>query len=169
LANDDLAAAMVSGPKRHSVPPRRLAVAELDESDDGTVPSPASVTRSTPKGGDSAYPRFFREGDQLVKVGWSRRLREEYQHKAPRRAVDLVVATIAKAGGDGKLIKPEQIMPVHDAADRCDVPVYQVYVSLAWLKSAGLVLAHGRSGYSIKRGKDLTVAVKALWNGLDKQ
>jgi hypothetical protein len=142
---------------------------DLNGADDADGLAAAPSQNVTVKAGDNGYPRFLREGDQLVKVGWSRRLREEYQHKAPRRAVDLVVASIAKAGGNGKLIKPEQVMPVHDAADLCDVPVYQVYVTLAWLKAAGLVTAHGRSGYSIRRGQDLAGAVKSAWNKLGNE
>src|SRR5262245_3021461 len=33
------------------------------------------------------YPQFFRRGDELVKVGWSKKDRKEYAHRAPRRAV----------------------------------------------------------------------------------
>src|SRR5262245_22157843 len=37
--------------------------------------------RNPPKKQAEDYPRFFRKGDELIRVAWSRRARSEYQHK----------------------------------------------------------------------------------------
>ena len=39
------------------------------------------------------YPRFERERDRLVKVGWSKRDRRSYEHRAPREVVEVVHST----------------------------------------------------------------------------
>jgi hypothetical protein len=31
------------------------------------------------------YPSFVREGDNLVKIGWSKTQKAEYEHKSPKR------------------------------------------------------------------------------------
>ena len=36
---------------------------------------------------DDEYPRFQRDGDRLVKVGWSKKDGAEYEHRAPRETV----------------------------------------------------------------------------------
>src|SRR5580658_8629688 len=48
-----------------------------------------------------AYPKFFRRGDELVKVGWSKKDRKEYNHRAPRGAIDAVVAAVRQIGAKG--------------------------------------------------------------------
>src|SRR5579859_4570243 len=55
-------------------------------------PAPAGPKTATPKAIQSQgakpqkrreqYPRFFRRGDELVKVGWSKKERKEYNHRA---------------------------------------------------------------------------------------
>ena len=44
----------------------------------------------------SPYPKFLREGDALLKLGWSRKSRSEYEHRAPREAVLAVAERIAE-------------------------------------------------------------------------
>ena len=92
------------------------------------------------------YPRFVRRGDELVKIGWSKSDRKEYQHRA---AHDLLVAlrqALLDAGKRRKLF-------TMDALDRqlssSGAPGYQAYVWLAWIRAAGLVKQHGRQGYSV--------------------
>ncbi|MEZ6057194.1 MAG: hypothetical protein R3C01_10865 [Planctomycetaceae bacterium] len=47
--------------------------------------------RRKPKGG--GYPRFIRDEECLVKIGWSKTGGEEYEHKADKDAVDAVVTS----------------------------------------------------------------------------
>lgn len=109
------------------------------------------------------YPKFFRRGDQLVKIGWSKKEREEYQHKAPRRVIDALAAAIARRSGNGRLFTSDDVMPLKDASTGEEMPGYQAYVALAWFKHAGIVKQHGRSGYSAKNGPHLAEAVGASW------
>ena len=46
----------------------------------------------------------------------------------------------------GKIFVVDDLLPVHDAAGE-ELPSYQVYLALAWLRQAGIVEKKGRDGY----------------------
>lgn len=99
--------------------------------------------------GDSSkrdYPRFERDDDKLVKVGWSKKAREEYEHRAPRSAVLAFAEHVGATTAKGKSFAIDELLPVHDAAGE-ELPSYQVYLSLAWLRQEGTVQKKGRDGY----------------------
>ncbi|MGB7157700.1 MAG: hypothetical protein WBD40_06515 [Tepidisphaeraceae bacterium] len=113
------------------------------------------------------YPKFFRRGDELVKVGWSKKERKEYNHRAPRRAVDAVAVAVRQIGAKGKLFLGDALLPLKDPADGRALPDYQAYVALAWLKELSLVEQHGRrAGYSLVPGKQIDSAVTSAWSKL---
>lgn len=116
--------------------------------------------RRKPKGG--GYPRFIRDEDCLVKIGWSKTGGEEYEHKADKDAVDAVVASIARAGRRGKRFSMETLLPCKKA-DGTVIPDYQSYLTLAWLRSSGLVSQHGRLGYTLPEAEGLQSAVEDCW------
>ena len=112
------------------------------------------------------YPKFFREGETLVKVGWSRRERKPYEHRAPRPVLQALVQTLVQAGKGGERFTMENLFPLKDPADNSEVPGYQAYLTLAWLRQSGLIVQHGRQGYSLPEGTDLSRASDRLWNNL---
>jgi hypothetical protein len=130
----------------------------------GKRPSASARARAPRKG---VYPKFFREGDWLVKVAWSKKDRGEYQHKAPRRVGELLVAAIARQAQDGGLFTSEDIFPLKDPQGG-EVPSYQAYAALAWLRQAGLVQAHGRRGYTVKDHGRLPELLTAAWESLSE-
>jgi len=137
-------------------------------------PGRASATNRTkrqPAKGD--YPKFYRRGDQLVKVGWSKKEREEYVHKAPRRALDALAAAITRRSSNGKPFAADEVFsatrPLKDGHDGSEIPGYQAYVALAWFKQAGIVKQHGRGGYSLKNGANVPDAVLASWQKLPEE
>ena len=97
----------------------------------------------------SEYPRFLRDGNQLVKIGWSKSEKTTYEHRAPRHFLDLVVAALRRCGEKGRRFTMEDALPVTDPEDGTEVPIYQAYLCLAWLRKEGLVEQHGRQGYSL--------------------
>ena len=119
-------------------------------------------TRSRNKLGH--YPRFVREGENLIKIGWSKSGRAEYEHKSSKRL--LAVLCEALAGAKGKRITMDKVLPLKDPANGSVFADYQSYVCLAWLKSAGLVVQHGRQGYSLPKGTELGNAVETHWASL---
>jgi hypothetical protein len=121
-----------------------------------------TLIRSRNKLGE--YPRFVREGDNLVKIGWSKSQRAEYEHKSPKRL--LTALCEALTGAKGKRITMNKVLPLKDPTTGSAFSDYQSYVCLAWLKWAGLVIQHGRQGYSLPRGTELERSVETLWANL---
>jgi len=84
----------------------------------------------------------------IVKVGWSKKARKEYQHKAPRSVAFAFADHLRKHTRDGKLFRMEDILPVPDPVNDGELPGYQVYLVLAWLRSLDIVQKQGRDGYT---------------------
>jgi hypothetical protein len=114
----------------------------------------------------AAYPRFVRRGDQLVKIGWSKREKSEYEHKTPRQAALVLAKAAAEAGKDGRIFQINALLPLSDPKDGSDIPDYQVYLVIAWWRGAGLLDQHGRQGYSIPNANQLLQAVESAWTKL---
>ena len=101
---------------------------------------------STGPGNGRKYPIFEREGDRLVKIGWSKKKRAEYEHRASREAVLCFVQHLADHVGEAELFDMESLLPVPDSTGG-DVPDYQAYLTLRWLQEVGAVEKRGRDGY----------------------
>ena len=114
------------------------------------------------------YPKFFHQGDQLVKVGWSKKEREEYIHKAPFTSVLATANSIQKAASGKKVFSADKFFPVLSADGQAELPGYQAYLSLAWFRTLGLVDQKGRQGYTLKTAEPLAVQVEASWKTLEE-
>lgn len=127
----------------------------------GPVRGSTAGRRGRPAAGE--YPKFFRRGDDLVKVGWSKKGRREYSHRAPRSAVDAVAVAIRRVGAKGKMFNGDALLPLQDGSGS-DVPVYQAYVALAWLKQLGILNQHGvRSGFTLVDPASIDHMISASW------
>lgn len=111
------------------------------------------------------YPRFERTRDVLVKIGWSRKGRSEYIHKAPKAGVDAVARRVMNLGKGGRMFTTEDLLPVKVSGGGDDLPGYQAYVCLAWLRTIGVVEQHGREGYSVPCD-DVVGTVNGSWEAL---
>ena len=116
----------------------------------------------------SGYPKFYRQGDILAKVGWSKRSKSEYVHKASRRVVEIVANAISTSSGaaDGRLLKAEDFLPGSDPVDGSEIASYKAYLALAWLRQVGLVRQHGRQGYTWTGLEGAQESVDELWKSL---
>ena len=112
------------------------------------------------------FPRFEREDDKLVKIAWSKKDRAEYEHKAPRQVVDLLIEAIRSQKGEGAKFEAPDVLPLTDRKSRKEVPSYQSYLALAWLRYEGVVAKHGRDGYSLKPTAATTERLNELWKAL---
>jgi hypothetical protein len=65
------------------------------------------------------------------------------------------------AGGDRFTVEP--LLPLKDTTSNGDIPDYQAYLTLAWLRSAELVTQHGRQGYSLPDGSNLERDAERKW------
>ena len=112
------------------------------------------------------YPRFARSGDRLVKIAWSKKDRAEYEHRAPQVAVLAVVSSLRKLAS--REFSMEDLARPRDE-DGNDVPSYQVYLVMAWLRSYGAVRRIGRGGYVPVPGRLTDAAVEEHWSALDTE
>jgi hypothetical protein len=149
---------------------RRVASTQrLDKlTDAGVISSTARRTEpSQPKRSTSKtdYPRFSRDGDDLVKTGWSKKKREEYVHRARRNQAESIALGLADRGRDKRVMTIDEIMTIHDSAGT-EIPSYQVYLTLAWLRREGLVDRRGRNGYVVPEPDGLSEAFSDLWSTL---
>jgi hypothetical protein len=101
-----------------------------------------------------------------VKVGWSKKDKTEYEHRCPKNVLSCLVSAFLSVGGSGKRFSMDEVIPLTDPTDGAELPTYQIYVALAWLRSLGLVEQHGRQGYSIRKGVSLAAKVDDGWNSL---
>jgi hypothetical protein len=113
------------------------------------------------------YPQFFRRGDELVKVGWSKKDKRRYHHRAPRRVVQATASAVRQAGSRGRSFTGDALLPLKDSDTGDALPAYQIYVALAWLKRLGLVKSIGqRGGYTLPSEKNLDATITAAWPAL---
>ena len=95
----------------------------------------------------SKYPVFSKRGDDLIKTGWSKKEKSTYDHKANKSVVSLLVGKIFEVAGTTGVFTTDKLFPLSESGE--EVPAYQGYICLAWLKDTGIVTADGRSGYRV--------------------
>jgi hypothetical protein len=113
-----------------------------------------------------SYPRFVRDGESLVKIGWSRTEKAEYEHKCPKRVLPLLASAIGGAGSNNKRFTVERILPLVDPVEDREVPIYQVYLGLAWFRELGLIAQHGRQGYTVIADAPIDALLELHWGQL---
>jgi hypothetical protein len=110
------------------------------------------------------YPNFIREGNTLVKIAWSKTEGKPYEHKAPRGVLRALIQAITRVGADGERFTMEGLLPLKDGGT--EIPDYQTYLALAWLRRIGLITQHGRQGYSLPQDTDLDRETDRQWSQL---
>jgi hypothetical protein len=123
-----------------------------------------SAIKDRPKKGE--YPKFLREGNYLVKLGWSPSEKSEYEHKSPKEILLLLAAAVSKIGTNGRRFSMEKVLPLVNPADNSHVPDYQAYLCLAWLKALGFLNQHGRQGYSLTTRAPIEPLIETHWTAL---
>jgi len=118
------------------------------------IPSTKSRGRS--------YPHFLRHGQDLIKIGWSKGKKCEYQQKAPWEALHALVDAIARAGTERARFTMDELLPIAGAKGS-EFPSYQLYICMAWLRDERLVVQQGRQGYSLADARSLSAAVDERW------
>lgn len=151
------------------------AGAGLDGGKNVAAPSPhpgnaqtegKASTAQTRRTGANRYPRFVRRDNRIVKIGWSRTNKREYEHSAPWDAVVAFAAHIRTHTRPGRIFTVDDILPVpgYDTGD--EMPDYQLYLSLAWLRAMGFVSKKGRRGYIAEHAALTDEALSRHWAGM---
>ena len=110
------------------------------------------------------YPKFGRDGDHLVKTGWSKKDRGEYRHRVPESTVSAVVSALRGFGSTE--FSMGKLTPVHNGKGKA-VPSYQVYLVVAWLRACGALQKAGRGGYVAIPERLSGAAVNEHWAALE--
>jgi hypothetical protein len=131
-------------------------------------PNRSSVSRRSQvmERNPKSFPRFEREGERLVKVAWSKRDRSHYEHKAPFNVVNLLIAAIRSKKGVGARFTAPDVLPLIDPRSGTEIPSYQSYLALGWLRHEGVVVKYGRDTYSLKPMAATEAHIAELWEGL---
>lgn len=132
------------------------------ESESENVTSKGAISRPRSQGTRKTYPEFFRANEFLVKVGWSKRHRAEYEHRAPRGALMALASVLEKRRKHSNRFLTDDIFPLQDLKSD-PIPGYQGYVCLAWLVSVGAVERQGRQGYRIVEQRPLRDLIDEQW------
>jgi hypothetical protein len=115
-------------------------------------------------GSDKAYPRFLRDGDKLVKIGWSRSAGERYEHRAGKAVLHLVANAVLAAADGGQRFETGALGKLRLGRNQAPIPSYQLYLCLAWLRACGLIKQTGRSSYRITSKAHFLEQVEEKWN-----
>ena len=113
----------------------------------------------------NAYPRFLRDGDRLLKVAWSKKERQPYEHRAPQAVIQTLLNAVRQRKGEGKLFQAADVLPLKNANGE-EYPSYQSYLALSWLRHVGVVTKKGREGYVVKTGAATPDKISRLWASL---
>lgn len=131
------------------------------------VPSAPKTGRRVSK---TDYPQFLREKQDLVKLGWSHRKKGPYEHRVRKTAVDAIATAVTARGNAGHRFTMNEILKSIDGANGAGaIPIYQTYAVVSWLKWAGMVLQHGRQGYTIIRPQTIASSIETAWQSLPER
>lgn len=135
-----------------------------DEGTPSNEEGPSSVAGRRQRSRHRTLPRFERDGDRLVKVAWSKRDRREYEHRAPREVVFFLLDAVRRNKGEGALFESQHILPLVENGR--EIPSYQAYLVLAWLREEGIIRKKGRNGYILKPQTATAERIDELWKAL---
>jgi hypothetical protein len=144
------------------IPRESNAVSFLSSAQRNGEKPAATIGKKSP---GAQYPRFKREDDTLVKIGWSKSDRATYEHRSPRMILERLMSRIVEVGAGGERFTTEQILPLMDESNN-ELPSYRAYLCLAWLCFAGVLVRHGRQGYTVAVEGEFGQAVQAEWDKL---
>ena len=128
----------------------------------GARPPATKNARGAPR---RSYPQFAKDGDRLVKVGWSGKGRQEYEHRTHRRVLWVFARVVHDRPEPADCFTMEDVLPLVYAGGK-EIPSYQAYLALAWLRSVGAIRKDGRDGYRADVFKLSDESLKSLWESL---
>jgi hypothetical protein len=133
-----------------------------------TSERPRESQLTQPKKG--AYPKFIREKDELVKIGWSAKERKTYEHRASKSIVNAVARAVSAKGKSGHRFSIDDVMKSISHGNESElIPSYQVYAAMLWLKWSGMLLQHGRQGYTVVRPQTFDSSLETAWKSLPQR
>lgn len=152
----------VKGPADQQVVQRFL------ETGRAATPSEKRLRVASKEGSTKKYPRFERDSTRLIKVGWSKKRKAEYEHRVPLDITAIVVDRLKDAAANGRRFEVEELLPiVTDNGE--EIPAYQIYAVIAWLRGKLVIERIGRDGYLMKHGLEAPETFDRLWGELPER
>lgn len=125
----------------------------------------AFVARDQPPNEKKSYPIFQVRNGTLYRTAWSRKKNAEYEHKVPKQTVDQVIQAMARvADTDSRPITVEAILSTANSMSVLEIPQYQAYLVISWLRYANCIDQIGRDGYRIP--VDISTIAERKWQQL---
>lgn len=96
------------------------------------------------------YPIFTARNGTLYRLAWSRKKHSEYEHRVPKATIDLIATAmsgLARSGGPP--VEVETIVTNINRSSVIQIPQYQVYLVVGWLRRCNCIEQIGRDGYRI--------------------
>ena len=128
----------------------------------GARPPATKNATGAPSG---SYPWFAKDGDRLVKVGWSGKGRQEYEHRTHRKVLWVFAGVVRNRRDATDCFTMEDVLPLVYAGGK-EIPSYQAYLALAWLRSVEAITKDGRDGYRADLLKLSDESLNSLWESL---
>ena len=96
----------------------------------------------------STYPKFEVRNGTLIRVGWSKKKKREYTHKAPKAVFDQTIKAMASLPqmGNGSIMAEQLIERVESTSSE-HIPSYQIYTVLGLLRDRDCIQKIGNEGY----------------------
>ena len=127
--------------------------------------TPSAVGPKSIKENNKSYPAFRAKNGTLYRAAWSRKKNSEYEHKVPKSIVDQIVqAMAAVATADGRPVTVDAILATANSASVLQIPQYQAYLVVSWLRRANCVDQVGRDGYQVP--PDISSSAEREWQRL---
>ena len=122
----------------------------------------ANSTVNTAPTEKTKYPFYEVGDDSICKVGWSKKSSEEYRHYAPMTAAKSLAGHIDKTQIPGHAWTVEELGCVVDSEAGNELPSYQIYLAIGWMRFNGLLLKQGRSRYAAVGGGEIVPNLEKL-------
>lgn len=116
---------------------------------------------------DAEFPRFEREHEKLVKIGWANNDAGEYRHRAQRHVIRLVLERLKSLETLGKEVRAADLKKFYHQ-DGSEVAPVQIQTVLSFLRDSGVVELSGRVYHSQLARKKLGVLERKLWDDLEE-
>lgn len=128
--------------------------------------SKKTTSKKSQRRKQASYPKYNIRNGALIRIGWSKKRKTEYLHKAPRKIFDRTVEAMSTLAVTGRSpFMAEKI--IEQASDsKGEVPSYQVYMIIGLLRDYGYINQVGREGYIIP--SDILTQSLDIWGKLEK-
>jgi hypothetical protein len=140
-------------------PPMSPTVANTPNGNGHQTIKPRLLTRDQ-------LPQFYRDGERLVKVAWSKKDKAPYTHFAPQPVITALIEAIQAKKGEGKLFRAGEVLASVRNSRQERYPSYQVYLALNWLREVDVISKRGRDGYVLKGKAATDERIAKHWNDL---